>query len=338
MRSNLIKSKFILATTFMIAYSGAAYAFPLPTFDMSRMSEAARMTANQIIEIKLEIESNYRIIQEIQNGGFGAAAGDLFSKIQNGNYDRFGNNLRSLKDEADLSVERYKETQAAKAREMELRAEGMSEELAREQATKESAERQATAAMQKAEKDAQSRETRKNTALNNTYNWLKNNRSVTNAAVSATYGLQNGNVGQVVGSAVQGTGSVLGNSSNADANKVGEVMRNTGYNAGNTVNSVLSGNWGEAISSTGQGVGNTVSNSGNQNVGAIISNSSSEVGQAVEAATSGNWKDAGKSAQSGATDAAVSVLWGEWDVGKKSKDNTAAASSAEAENNVKEPE
>ncbi len=91
---------FILSLVSLIVLNSAniCLAFPLPTADMKRIANSARTVKLQVDQVKQEIESNLQIIRMIQNGGYAAAAGALFGKIKNGDYERYGAMFGDLKD------------------------------------------------------------------------------------------------------------------------------------------------------------------------------------------------------------------------------------------------
>ncbi len=87
---------------------------PLPSLDFGRISGTITKTMNQVMEIKNEIMSNYEIIQDLQRGGYGAAAGKLFAKVENGDYDRLTGNIKGFGESMKVSameVEGFKEAQ-----------------------------------------------------------------------------------------------------------------------------------------------------------------------------------------------------------------------------------
>ena len=74
----------IVTVALITGFIQTAEAFPVPCLDVKKLADNAKIVMNQIQEIKAEIDSNMRIIQEIQHGGYGAAVNDLFGKIENG--------------------------------------------------------------------------------------------------------------------------------------------------------------------------------------------------------------------------------------------------------------
>ena len=92
----IIKRSGVLLCLSLILCAENASAFPLPTQDLSRLAQSAKTTKLQIDEIYQEYQSNMHIIKQIQNGGYAAAARELFGKIQNGDYDRYGGMVKNL--------------------------------------------------------------------------------------------------------------------------------------------------------------------------------------------------------------------------------------------------
>ena len=91
---------FILSLVSLIVLNSGnvCQAFPLPTADMKRIASSAKTVKLQVDQVRQEIQSNIQIIKMIQNGGYAAAAGALFGKIENGDYERYGTMFGDLKD------------------------------------------------------------------------------------------------------------------------------------------------------------------------------------------------------------------------------------------------
>lgn len=91
---------FILSLVCLIVLNSGniCQAFPLPTADMKRIASSAKTTKLQVDQVRQEIQSNMQIIKMIQNGGYAAAAGALFGKIENGDYERYGEMFGDLGD------------------------------------------------------------------------------------------------------------------------------------------------------------------------------------------------------------------------------------------------
>lgn len=65
-----------------------AFGIPLLSYDIPRVAENVQKIMTMVMQVKAEVESHIQIIKQIQHGGFGAAAGMLFAKIENGDYER----------------------------------------------------------------------------------------------------------------------------------------------------------------------------------------------------------------------------------------------------------
>lgn len=65
-----------------------AFGIPLLSYDIPRVAENVQKITTMVMQVKAEVESHIQIIKQIQHGGFGAAAGMLFAKIENGDYER----------------------------------------------------------------------------------------------------------------------------------------------------------------------------------------------------------------------------------------------------------
>lgn len=108
MKKYLSKCMIIALTGMMLTTTPkmANALIPLPSIDFSRIAENVKKTISQVTEIKAEIDSNIMILREIQNGGYAAAAGMLFSKIERGDYDRLGRNVKGVSENYEaLSME-----------------------------------------------------------------------------------------------------------------------------------------------------------------------------------------------------------------------------------------
>ncbi|MBR1601608.1 MAG: cell envelope integrity protein TolA [Alphaproteobacteria bacterium] len=222
MMVNINRFKILTGVAFMITLAVSdAKAFPLLCSDPSRLVASARVTMQEIMIIKQEVESNLKIIEEIRNGGFAAAGAMIFNKIQNGDYDRFGKALSNVKTNAqDMSVNVADREWKAK-REEELRNSGMSAKEAKAKAQQEAAERMQ--AYEEAQNQARERAKaeRGSNAFTNSYNWLKNNQSFTSGASNALTGVANGNWGQALNGAAGATGGAVG--SEGVGNTIGSI-------------------------------------------------------------------------------------------------------------------
>lgn len=160
----------------IISVAGKAWAYPVPTIDFKRIISSVQVTMNQTMQIKQEVESNINIVKEAQNTGYAAAAGDLFTKVQDGELDRFGNDLKGFKEstnEAANSVQKLKEQKEKLSDKRQLEE---VEELAKEKAAKDRG-------------DAIAEESHKSFFGRN-YNWIKGNRLATDSAVEGGKGTE----------------------------------------------------------------------------------------------------------------------------------------------------
>ena len=264
-----------------------AEAYPLPTLDLNKLLGNARIVMNQVQEIKAEIESTMQIVKEIQHGGYGAAVNDLFGKIENGDFDRFGNRLKTIKSAVQDSSDMVKDSTARTRAEEEARKKGMSEAEAKKYADEQVAKNKALREerrLKRAEEQAKAKANGQKSGIASAYNWLKDNRSTTTAIRSGATAAQNGNWGGVASSALAGVGSTMSNNNqnnmekcaagdkaceerNAQRQKnsnTGNLLSGLAGNTGNAVNAATSGNWGGVASSAMAGVGGAM-NTANQN-------------------------------------------------------------------------
>ena len=79
-----------LASLLIYMWSSVCMAYPLPTVDWKRLGDSAKQASQIAKQVQIEVQSNLNIIRQIQNGGYAAAAGELFGKIERGDYDRYG--------------------------------------------------------------------------------------------------------------------------------------------------------------------------------------------------------------------------------------------------------
>lgn len=194
----------------IISVAGKCWAFPLPTADIKRIGSSIQVTMQQVMQIKQEIESNLHIIEEIQNGGYAAAAGDLFAKIQNGDYDRFGDNLKGLKSSTYDATHSAQKVKERKEKEEAERKERERKALEKEKAAKEKG-------------DAVAEETHKS-FFNRAYNWVKDNRLVTDSALGAVNAAKDGNWSDVVNDATRGAGGAIGGSNGNEISSLGGIV------------------------------------------------------------------------------------------------------------------
>ena len=194
----------------IISVAGKAWSFPLPTNDFQRIASSVQVGMQQVMQIKQEIESNLNIIKEIQNGGYAAAAGDLFAKIQNGDYDRFGDNLKGLKSstyDATHSAQKVKERKEKEEADRQAKEKA---ELEKQKAAKEKG-------------DAAAEESHKS-FFKRGYNWIKDNRLVTDSALGAVNAANNNDWSNVVNDAARSAGGAIGGSDGNELSALGGIV------------------------------------------------------------------------------------------------------------------
>lgn len=278
MRADIRKLLILALAGLMITGScNKSWAFPLPTLDIKRIAEEVKKNINMVKEIKNEIDSNMHIIREIQHGGFGAAAGQLFAKIQNGDYDRFGANIKGLGQNLKSAAKKDSDAAAKKAK---------NKEKAQQEADAAAAEKrdkniQAEAAAQ--ELTEQNLKKRKENAFQKAYNWLKNNKGATDAATNTIRAAEQGDWTGMAGAVGQGIGAVGG--SGTDDKNVWDHISDGVQSGSNATQSALDGNWGDVVNSVGQGVGNQF---GNENTSGLINDITNVASGVTGAATNGN--------------------------------------------------
>ena len=279
---NIKRIKIVAGMAFMITlYSSRAFAFGIPLLcgDMGNLVASAKVIMSEVMIIKQEVESNLRIIEEIRNGGFAAAGAMIFEKIQNGDYDRFGQSLTNIKNEGKNATENVKARKEMKEREKALIASGMSEKEAKLKAQQEVSAKLEEEKRKRMLAAEGAKMSRGKNAGQKAYDWLKNNKSFTSGASSALRGVESGNIGQIVSGAAGATGGAVGD------NAVGNVFTNTANSAGNVVNSAINGDVGGIVGNAAAGAGAGI---GDNKVGNIFTNTANSAGQAVNSAINGD--------------------------------------------------
>lgn len=262
---NIEKLGLITGMTLMIiSVSGKCIAFPLPTADIKRIGSSVQVAMQQVMQIKQEIESNLAIAKEIQNGGYAAAAGDLFAKVQNGDYDRFGNNLKGLQDSS------YSATHSAQAVEERKKREQAEREAKEEEILKKHlAEAKAGDALAGKTLDQLTEEEKKrileehkkaNQAFyERSYNWVKNNRTVTDSALNTVNAAGNGDWSGIFEQGSISAGGIVGGANGSEISALGGVV-----SAGvDIVNGTHGDDLGEVITSAVTNIGDSGKLSGN---------------------------------------------------------------------------
>ena len=283
---NVSKISFLVIFNMAIICSvNQAEAFPLPSLDISRIKTAIENTMHAVQEIKQEIESNIQIIKEIQNGGFMAAAGDLFGKIQAGDYDRFGQNLKAVgtntRDVGDAFGAAKRENQTMK----EEMAKGLTREQAKEAARQKEIQRQQAKQKEKYESDLE--KARQKAVKRRAKELRKENPDMTEkaalAAAEKEYAgktLEQIRLENQAASKLNNTYRWLQNNS---------VATSSGLDA---IQAVKDGNWSQALVSAGTGTGSGFMNSGSEEFGAFIQSGAALTGGVMDAAQSGSVNEA----------------------------------------------
>ncbi len=176
-----------LASLLIYMWSSVCMAYPLPTVDWKRLGDSAKQASQIAKQVQIEVQSNLNIIRQIQNGGYAAAAGELFGKIERGDYDRYGkmyaDSKQVLEDGADATKKKKEEEAKVKEKNQETAAK-TAEETAKDNAE---AQKQADAA-QKA-----NNEKAKKSKWSQAYSWVKKyGRSTSDAAFGVADAIKSG--------------------------------------------------------------------------------------------------------------------------------------------------
>ena len=173
----------VIITLMAVGFSNKAeaFGFPVATFDGMQTTYSFRTIADEIQKIKLQIEENIKAAMETVLEGYGMAANDLFSPLKSfkGEFDRFGNDLTSLKSSALSSLQDARNTVTQQAKEAANRANAMGNELASSITQQKAYLQQAKELRYAAEREAaKAQNTLENSesGFNRAYNWLKENR------------------------------------------------------------------------------------------------------------------------------------------------------------------
>ena len=207
---------------FLLGFCGNCFAFPLPTLDIKRIGQSLKQTKLMVDQYKQEVESNLQIVKQIQNGGYAAAAGALFGKIANGDYDRFGSMYKDIGANLKTAATSTQAAFAKKAKREEIHKKMAEKEAKR----KVEAAEKAKAAAAKLTSD--NVESYKESKWKKSYNWIKNHG---NQLSSASYGVSNslesgGNI-FTIGNNIynSGTGSALENIYKEEETKAAEARK-----------------------------------------------------------------------------------------------------------------
>lgn len=202
-RMNLIVCT--LASLLIYMWSSVCQAYPLPTVDWKRLGDSAKQASQIAKQVQIEIQSNMNIIKQIQNGGYAAAAGELFGKIENGDYDRYGkmfaDSKQVLKDGADATKKKKEEDAKIKQENQEKAAETAEKTAKDIEEAKEKADAAQKANNEKAKKSKWSQ----------AYSWVKKyGRSTSNAAFGTADAIKNGGSLTTIGKNIYDTAGKSG--------------------------------------------------------------------------------------------------------------------------------
>lgn len=164
----------------VIGLASRANAFPLPTMDIKGVMTQVQTYMTLVQEVQSSVTRTQHIIKEIQNGGFGAAVNDLFGMIDCEECDRFGNSLKTLEEMAESGLNNVQTGIQEFEQARQMRQEEASEEAIADAKRKLVAEHQRTSEEKQREKERikEADTSSKQSAVSNTYNWLKGNKLV----------------------------------------------------------------------------------------------------------------------------------------------------------------
>lgn len=214
-------TKRIFSISFTLIFSAAIIChvsiakamIPMPFMDIGDIQASVQSTMQQVQEMQQEVQQVKKVVEETINGGCLAAVKGLFGEIQNGNFDRFGQNLKGFggnlgkigntlgvtkpmtqeqkEAENERALEKARE-KAVRRRVKELMREdgNLTEEAARSKAESEYAGK--TLEELKEENLAASK-------LNRTYRWLQSS-STPSQGLDAAEDVQKGNWGKILSS------------------------------------------------------------------------------------------------------------------------------------------
>lgn len=194
-----------LASLLIYMWSSACMAFPLSTVDWKRLGDSAKQAMQIAKQVQIEVQSNMYIIKQIQNGGYAAAAGELFGKIARGDYDRYGqifaDSKQVLKDGAEATKKKKEEDAKIQEKNQETAAKA-AEEIAK---SNEEAQKQADAAQKVNNEKA------KKSKWSQAYNWVKKyGRSTSDTAFGTVDAIKKGGSITEIGKNIYDTASKSG--------------------------------------------------------------------------------------------------------------------------------
>lgn len=296
------KQKISVAVSTMlviIGLAGRVNAFPLPTMDIKGVMTQVQTYMIMVQEVQGTAMRIMHIVKEIQHGGFGAAVSDLFGMIESGEFDRFGNNLKTLNSMAQSDLRNVQDGIAANKAAKKARKEGASKKEIAEKKQEIIATRQAEyEKKQRAKEKVKEADTsRKKSMVSNAYNWLKENRQVTSAVRTGAMAAQYGDVAGMVSSAASGVGGVLASGNRElikdengqvigekrTGNQVaGDILTNTAGYLGGATRAVQSGDYIGAATTAATAAGAGFATGGKGTTAGIVTNAGQAVGAAAQ--------------------------------------------------------
>ncbi len=203
----IIKRSGVFLCLSLILYAENAAAFPLPTQDMARLAQSAKTIKLQIDEIYQEYQSNMNIIKQIQNGGYASAARELFGKVQNGEYDRYGGMVKNVGASLETGAANAQAVASKKEKRKEINEKLAEKELQRKKEEAEKAQAKAD------QKQKESEGLAKKSAWSKAYSWVKKNSvSAVDTVSSGVNTIENGgSIKDIYNNTKGSLGNIAGN-------------------------------------------------------------------------------------------------------------------------------
>ena len=301
------KQKISVAVSTMlvvIGLAGRVNAYPLPTMDFKGIATQFQTYMIIALEVRGTAMRIVHIVKEIQHGGFGAAVNDLFGMIESGEFDRFGNNIKTLHSMAQADLYNVQTGLKASKEARQMRREGASKEEIAEAKAQKVAERQREyeEKQRQKEKIKEADTSRKKSMVSNAYNWLRENRQVTTAVRTGAMAAQYGDVAGMVSSAAMGAGGVLASGDRElvkDENGqiigekrtggqvAGDILTNTAGYLGGATYAVQSGDYIGAATTAAAAAGAGFATGGKGTTAGIVANAGQAVGAAAQTVQNG---------------------------------------------------
>ncbi len=179
----------------------------MPTQDMARLAQSAKTIKLQIDEIYQEYQSNMNIIKQIQNGGYASAARELFGKVQNGEYDRYGGMVKNVGASLETGAANAQAVASKKEKRKEINEKLAEKELQRKKEEAEKAQAKAD------QKQKESEGLAKKSAWSKAYSWVKKNSvSAVDTVSSGVNTIENGgSIKDIYNNTKGSLGNIAGN-------------------------------------------------------------------------------------------------------------------------------